>query len=170
MASRILVVCYSRGGTTLRVATELANFLDADFDRIGENDPRSGVAGYMRSALEAVAKGLPTIHTRKDPRDYDVVVLGTPVWVGTMASPMRSYLHLHAGDLKHAAFFCVMGGRGGDAVVREMQLACDAREAPTCVILQREAELGRLPEAYTDFVRSLQNGIRPRAQQSTAAA
>jgi flavodoxin len=151
----ILVVCYSRGGTTLRVARHIADALSADFERIEEPSSREGLGGYARSALEALARGLPTIRTQKDPRDYALVVVGTPVWVGTMASPVRSYLARHARTLQNAAFFAVMAGRGAEDTVQEMKFACGVPEAPTCVFTQREVQYDRFRRRCADFIRAL---------------
>jgi menaquinone-dependent protoporphyrinogen IX oxidase len=155
MAKGTLVVCYSRSGTTRRVAAHLVEALGADFELIEESSTRSGLAGYLRSAFEAVAKRLPAIRTRKDPRDYRLVVIGTPVWFGTMSSPVRSYVAAHAGELRRAAFFAVMGGRGGDDTVREMQLATGVLSAPTCVLTRRDVEGERYRGQCDGFLRAL---------------
>ena len=155
MASKTLVVCFSRGGTTMRVAEHLAKMLGADLDRIEENGSRLGLGGYMRSAIEAMTKGLPSIRTRRDPRDYDLVVIGTPVWVGTISSPVRAYLFQHARDFRKVGFFAVMGGRGGEDVVREMQFASGVSSAPTCVLTERDVEHDRFRPRVESFVRSL---------------
>jgi hypothetical protein len=159
MPSRVLLVCYSRNGTTMRVARHLAESIGADLECIEEAGSRAGFGGYVRSAWEALGKGLPTIRAMKDPSTYDLVVIGTPVWVGTMSSPVRSYLFKHAGHLRRCAFFSVMGGRGGEDTVREMQLACGAMDAPTCVLTQSEVENGLYEEKCAPFVRSLRDEI-----------
>jgi hypothetical protein len=137
------------------VARYIADALSADFERIEEPGSRAGLAGYARSALEALARGLPTIRTQKDPRDYALVVLGTPVWTGTMSSPMRSYLAAHAHQLQNAAFFAVMGGRGAEAAVQEMKFACGLQQAPSCVLTQGEVESDRFRQVCADFIRAL---------------
>jgi len=158
MSPRILVVYFSRSGSTARVASYLADELGADLDAIEEPRSRAGIGGYVRSAFEAVAKGLPTIHTRRDPRDYDLVVLGTPVWGGTMASPVRSYIHEHSESLAKTAFFVVMGGSGGDDTVREMQMACGVGARPSCVLRREEVEHDRDLARCEDFIQRIQAG------------
>lgn len=165
MAKETLVVYYSRSGTTKRVAGYLAEALGADLELIEEPRSRAGVGGYLRSAFEAVGKRLPSIQTRRDPRDYGLVVVGTPVWFGTMSSPVRAYLVAHAKQLPRAAFFAVMGGRGGDDAVREMQRATGAVSAPTCVLRQDDVEHDRYRDRSDAFLRALRD-----VQRSTAAA
>lgn len=149
--AKILVVTYSRTGSTVCFGQELASFLRADVERIQETEHRIGSVGYMVSALEALAKGLPTIRTRNDPSRYDVVVVGTPVWAGNMASPIRSYLTLHRAQLRHVAFFAVMGGRGAEQVVREMKFLTHADDAPSCTLTQSEVAAMGFSSKLTNF-------------------
>lgn len=55
--SRILVVCYSRCGTTLEVATRIAERCGADLELIKDKTPRDGFLGWLRSAFEAGCAG-----------------------------------------------------------------------------------------------------------------
>jgi len=164
MASRVLIVCYSRGGSTLRVARHLAEALGADLDRIEENDSREGAGGYLRSLVEAVAKGVPTIRTLRDPADYDLVILGCPVWASTMASPMRAYVLAHRGQLQRSPVFVVMGGRGGEQTVREIQLACRAGDSPSLVLTHREVEDGAFRDLCESFIHRLTGVSRDNAR------
>ena len=170
MADGTLVVFYSRDGATLRAATHIASALDADLDRIEECGSRVGLAGYVRSGLEALAKGLPGVRTQRDPGDYKLVVIGGPVWVGTMASPVRSYLHAHAGRLRHAAFFAVMGGRGGEDTVREMQMACGADAGPTCVMTRREVDRSFVGSRCDEFIARLKKIVGAELNESVVRA
>jgi hypothetical protein len=80
-ASRIIVVFYSRSGTTRRIAEALSATLKCDLEEIIEPKPRTGFLGYMRSLLEASRKRPSTILPRKhEVSSYDLVVIGTPVW------------------------------------------------------------------------------------------
>lgn len=141
------------------MARYIADALGADFERIEEPGSRASLAGYTRSALEALARGLPTIRTQKDPRDYALVVLGTPVWVGTMSSPVRAYLAAHAHQLQNAAFFAVMAGCGAEAAVQEMKFACGLQQAPSCVLTQSEVENDRFRQVCAGFIRALHGQI-----------
>jgi hypothetical protein len=78
-----------------------------------------------------------------------------------MASPVRSYIFMHPGQLRNAAFFAVMGGAGGDDTVREMQLACGASDGPTCVLRQSDVELYR--NKCEAFIQALKGASRGNA-------
>jgi flavodoxin len=108
---KTLIVYYSRSGTTRKVAEALAGILKAEVEEISEKRKRGGPIGWLKSGYEASRKKSPSIADLKhDPASYDLVVIGTPVWAGTLASPVRSFLEQHAGSIKRAGFFLTMGG------------------------------------------------------------
>ncbi|MET0388349.1 MAG: flavodoxin [Polyangiales bacterium] len=152
---KILVVCYSRTGSTARVGRAIASALGADFELIQEVENRHGIVGFVLSALESLAKGLPSIRTQKDPRDYDLVVIGTPVWAASMSAPVRSYLFTHRTQLPQLAFFTLMGGVGADDALRELKLLCQADDAPTYALTQAEARSFQDTRKFRDFIGTL---------------
>ncbi|WP_367657823.1 flavodoxin family protein [Caballeronia sp. NK8] len=103
--SKVLVVCFSRSGTTRAVGAALAGWLRADFEVITEPVDRSGPSGYLRSLVDAVfARSVPIDAARHDVSQYDVVVVGSPVWAGTVSAPVRAWLSIHRRKLPHVAF------------------------------------------------------------------
>lgn len=122
---RILVVYFSRSGTTRDVAHRLGALLGADLEEIEDPTPRSGWLGFLRCGYEAQRRQLPTIApANREPGDYDIVVVGTPVWVASVSSPVRAYLRKHRGALRSAAFFCTCGGSGGRRALEQMEEEC----------------------------------------------
>lgn len=153
--NRVLVVSYSLGGTTARVAQEIAESLGADLDEIKDVHERKGFLSYIQSGLESVAKGLPSIRVQRDPGEYDMVVLGAPVWTGSIASPMRSYLFAHGHKFKDMACFCTAGGRGGDAALSEMRALGGVPNAPTFFARQNDVLKGRHRRKLRGFIATL---------------
>lgn len=80
---KILVLYNTVDGNTQAVAEAIANALDADLVKIVRV---KGVRAYgfftkLKHRMEVVRKKKPDIFPlRKDPRDYDLVFIGTPVW------------------------------------------------------------------------------------------
>jgi flavodoxin len=124
--SRILVVFYSRTGTTETAAHAIAAALGADAERIRDTRSRAGLLGYFRSAFEA-ARGRDgeIAPMDRDPATYDLVVVGSPVWSGSLSSPVRTYLQQHRGRLRAVAFFCTEGARGAQPAFRQMAQVSD---------------------------------------------
>jgi len=122
---KALVVYYSRTGTTKKVAEAISKALGCDSEQILDVKSRKGVAGYMRSGKEGMKRLTTDIQdTKKEPKDYEMVIIGTPIWGWNMSSPVRTYLENMKDRLPQVAFFCTMGGQGDDKAFREMEDIC----------------------------------------------
>lgn len=112
---KALVVFYSRDGHTRAVAREIAQALGADNEEIVDKKNRKGIIGWLLGGRDATRKLDTEIGPLKcDPAQYDLVVVGTPVWAWNMAPAVRAYLVRNKGKIKSAAFFCTQGGSGGE--------------------------------------------------------
>ena len=141
-APRTLVVYYSRTGTTRRLAADLAQALGADIDEIHDAGGRMGFLGYWRSVSEARGRHATVISPALlDPADYDLVVIGTPVWAWSLSSPVRAYLTLHRPRLPNVAFFATLGGAGAESAFAQMQAV--AGKPPQQVLAVTAAEMAR---------------------------
>ncbi|HSQ99201.1 MAG TPA: hypothetical protein VLM36_04720 [Sphingomicrobium sp.] len=150
--ARILVVAYSRSGATHRVAQAIAQACDADLERIKDTRSRRGLWGWIRSGREAM-RGVPAAirPQKRDPASYDLVVLGSPVWVGHVSSPMRAYLGERSGAFGRIALFVTEGGSGGTKALAEMSAL--AGQQPVATLELRANELGdELTASIGDFV------------------
>ena len=108
----MLVVYYSRTGNTKKVAERISNQINADVDEIVDlKDRKRKIIGWIISGRDAMNKSLTEIKFKKKPEDYDLVIIGTPNWVSTMAPAIRTYLTQN--KLKNVAFFCTYGGNEG---------------------------------------------------------
>ena len=156
-ASGILVVFYSRSGTTRRAAQALAEALKCDLEEITEPKPRTGFLGYMRSLLEARRKR-PSIIAPKthDVSSYDLVVVGTPVWAWSLSSPVRAYLMATANQLPEVAFFCTLGGAGSESTFAQMTAIVGKQPRAVCAMTQREVLSGSLVR-LSAFAKVLEN-------------
>lgn len=167
---RILVVCYSRTGHTRRVAEAIAQQCDADLDWIKDRVPRQGPVGYLRSASQAVLHRKPWIRpARHNPANYPLVIIGTPVWAGNIASPVRSYLSRYGDRCRRVAFFCTFGGAGADKVLADLQGLSQKRAVATLALPQQVIDLGRMEAPIEQFVRRF-NGNRGSGGDSVSGA
>lgn len=120
-----LVVYYSRTGTTQAVARQVAFACNCDIDEIIEPQSRMGIRGYLRSGYQALTQALPTIKPFfKDPTSYGLIILGTPVWAGNIAAPMRSYIMQNRSRFRQIATFCTMSGSDGGKVLQDIDKLC----------------------------------------------
>lgn len=110
---KTLIIYYSRTGATKKLAEKLATVFSADLEVIKDPTNRSGLKGYINCGKEAVLKKLalidPISHNLKD---YDLVLVGTPVWAMTISSPIRAFLENYKSEFKSWALFATQGGEG----------------------------------------------------------
>lgn len=165
MAS-ILVIHYSRSGNTQKVAQAIARACGADLEQIRDVKPRHGLWGWIRSGREAMRAIPAEIRPlKRDPASYDLVVLGSPVWVGHVSSPMRAYLHQHMGKFARVALFVTEGGSGGPKALAEMTAL--AGQQPEATLELHTRELGDdLGSKLSAFVDRFHAGARQRPQTS----
>ena len=107
MNENIICICYSRTGKTRRVMTELASALDCELVFVRDSVKRHGALGALRSGLDAMrkkTKPINRIETRRALSDYDLAILGTPVWAGRCSSVMRGFLKRRGYELRDVAY------------------------------------------------------------------
>ena len=132
---KILVVFYSRTGTTKKVGEMIAQKIGADIEEIKDTVNRSGAVGYLRSGRDAMKKRLTKLEPlERDMADYELVIIGTPIWAWNLSAPVRTYITEQKDKFKRVAFFCTMGGSGDKRAFSEM-----------------EKLIGRKPEATLAF-------------------
>ena len=103
----ILCIYYSRTGKTRNTMTAIAGELGAELVEITDGVDRSGFFGSLRSCLDAVRKStrfLDSFKTEKAVKDYDLVLIGTPIWAGRCCSIVREFLKKYGKDCKKAAY------------------------------------------------------------------
>ena len=90
--SDILCLYYSRSGNTRQTMAEIAEALEAELVEFTDGVDRQGRKGYFRSGLDAMRRSthpLEKFETAKPLEEYRLVILGSPVWAGRCASPVR---------------------------------------------------------------------------------
>jgi flavodoxin len=153
---RALVVYYSRTGTTRGVAETLAQKLDADLEEIVDRKRRGGVIGFMGGGKDALLKKVADIdEPRKDPAEYQLVLLGTPVWAGSVTPAVRAYIELKAASLPDVAFFLTTGGSGIDKTFQAMAELCGKQPQGTLGLKERDVKKGAAGDAIDGFVATL---------------
>lgn len=130
---KVLVIFFSRSGTTRLLAEHIVRAAGADLEELREPRSRRGLLGWLRSAYEGKyrrsTKPLPLTH---DPRGYDIVFLGSPTWIGSLASPVRGFLEEYGHSLPSVAPFATCGIGGATDVIAQMT---ELLKAPPLVAL-----------------------------------
>ncbi|MDE6697053.1 MAG: hypothetical protein K2K25_09235, partial [Muribaculaceae bacterium] len=105
---KTLVLYYSQTGATKAVAEELQKQLGCDIDSIVAVNPYDGdygqtIARWMQEKNDSVKVEIKPINVNLD--EYDTIFLGFPIWGGTYALPMASFLSDNKLDGKNVVTF-----------------------------------------------------------------
>ncbi len=110
---KILVVYYTRTGNTRFVAETLAANMGADIEEVIDLKKRSGTFAYLTGGGDARrGKETDIAPTKRMPADYELVVVGSPVWAGRPAPAITTYLKRNDLSGKKVAVFFTKGGKG----------------------------------------------------------
>lgn len=154
--SKILVVYYSRTNNTKKIAKFVAESLAADTEEIKDVNSRKGLYQYVKSAWEALQKKIPSITPiEKDPSTYDLIILGTPVWAATMASPMRTYITQQNKKFKRMAFFCTEGRSGHKSLFKQLKALTGKSPIATLVVKEKELKSGSFMKNMDQFIQNI---------------
>jgi flavodoxin len=116
---KTLVVYYSYDGSCALVAERLVAALKADTLRleIADDKRRSGLAKYVWGGKMVFSHARPVLKPWSiQPEDYDLIVIGFPVWAGSPAPPICTFLLEAKITGRKAAIFCCHGGGKGKAL------------------------------------------------------
>ena len=154
---KALVVFYSRTGATKQVAEALAESLNCDSEELIDTKKRSGPLGFLSAGKDAKAKKLTKLtDIKRDPALYDLVILGTPIWAGTLSSAARTYIANNKSKFKRVAFFCTHGGGESQQLFAEMEALCERRPVSILALQEKEVKTGAYQGKIREFVDGLQ--------------
>lgn len=155
--SSVLVVYYSRTGTTARLGRAIADRAGADLESLADTVERRGAMGFLRSLGDAIGRRRTTlVAPRLDPSSYALVVLGTPVWGDAVSAPMRAYLEDQRDRLpRNVAFFVTDGHSSHEAVFAEMTRLSGREPRAVLGLPHDDVVAGRFTSDVERFVHAL---------------
>jgi flavodoxin len=106
-----LIIYYTRSGNSRFVAEAVAAQLGGDIEEVVDLKKRSGALGWLSGGKDAKqGKTTEIAPTKKAPADYDLIVVGTPIWAGKPAPAINTYLKKNGVSGKKVAVFFSQGG------------------------------------------------------------
>ena len=126
---KILIVYYSLTGNTQFIAETLRDSIEADIlelKPIKELKADSGTR-FMWGGFQSTMKKKPKLMDFDiNPLEYDLIILGTPVWAWNISPPMRSFLSMFDLTGKKLALWMCHAGDGIKAMNRFKEALEDA--------------------------------------------
>ena len=155
---KTLVIYYSQTSNTETVAQEIAFRLglDADIEEIVAVEPYDGdfqatIERCMKEREQGITPDILPITA--DLAKYDVIFLGYPIWFGTYAPPVKTFLSQVDLSGKKVVPFCTFGSGGLESSVKDM-----AEKQPKAEILNgygvRAARLDAMPKEIDNFLKA----------------
>lgn len=111
---KTLIVYYSLEGSTKMIAEKLAGKMGADLLEIRsvKEYPVKGPSKFLVGGKDAAFNVCPEIEKFSvNVKKYDAIIIGTPVWNGTIAPPVRSFLRDTLIKTPNVAAFACMAGK-----------------------------------------------------------
>ena len=125
-----LVVYYSLEGNTKLIAETVAGALGADILELRPKKEISarGFMKYFWGGKQVFMKEKPELHSfSKNPAEYDVIIIGTPVWSFTFSAPINAFFSQIKLSGKKIALFCTHSG-GMKKTLEDMEKKMEGNE------------------------------------------
>ncbi|MBE5993075.1 MAG: flavodoxin [Paenibacillaceae bacterium] len=110
-----LIVYFSFDGNTKLIAEKIGETLNADVVELktSKKYPTEGIGKYFWGGKSVVFGDKPTLTNESiDLSRYETIIIGTPVWAGSFAPPIKSFVNDYKIINKKIAIFASHGGGG----------------------------------------------------------
>lgn len=155
--TKTLVLYYSLTGNTKMVAEEFANRLGADIEEIICVNPYdTNFQACIQRCLQEREAGTITeiVPVKADLSKYETIFIGYPVWFGTYAPPIATFLANNDLSGKTIVPFCTFGSGGLESSGKDMTEAL-----PDAKVLRgygvRAARLGTMPFEVDQYLKAM---------------
>ena len=131
---KTLIAYYSLTGNNKLAAEQLKTKLGSDLDEITDLADRGSM---FRNALAAFFKKKTQIRFNKNPQEYDLIVVVSPIWAGNLPPATRTYLNDNL--IRQVAFFSVSGsGAKNTKIHKEFERAVRTKPVTTMLVKQNQ--------------------------------
>ncbi len=118
-----LVVYYTRTGNAKFVAETIAAELSSDIEEIVDQKKRAGPLGWVSAGRDSTQEIETQIAaTKLSPANYDLIVVGTPIWAWRPTPAIRTYTKQNDLSGKKIALFFTMDHEPKQAVEKTKAL------------------------------------------------
>lgn len=129
---RVKVVFYSLEGNTKLIAEKIAENLNGDMVELKpkKHYANSGFKKFLWGGKSALMKETPDLEAYDNNLDYDLIIIGTPVWAGSFAPPIRTFIKDNNLEGKKIAMFACHAGGGANGCFEKFK-----KLTPKCEII-----------------------------------
>lgn len=158
--TKTLVLYYSQTGTTKQVADEIQRQLNADIDSIVPvesygYDYDATIQRWLKEREDSVKVAIKPVQS--DINDYDTIFIGFPIWGGTYASPVTTFLSDNSLEGKIVITFATFGSGGIEPATKDVEAM-----QPKAKVIEgygvRNARISKSPAEINRFL--IENGYK----------
>jgi|SRR6056297_147827 len=88
----VLIVYFTRTGNSENLAEQVGVKLHGEIDEIKSKVKYHGTFGFIRAGYRSVTNKVDEIDFQKDPSEYKILVIVSPIWASNIPSPIRAYI------------------------------------------------------------------------------
>jgi len=150
---KVLAAFYSRTGNNEKLVSELQAILGCDLEKIVDTVNRKGVFGWLKGGYQATRRRMTKIEPiKKNPANYDVVIISCPLWGSLMPPAIRTYIFENKDKFNKVAFMSVSGGgKGNDKTIPDFEAAIEKKFSAILMLSQSEKKRGGYEQKLQDF-------------------
>ena len=154
---KILIVYYSRTGTTRMVAEKLAKLLEADIEEIRERKERAGALGFLVGIKDSILDKPAELISTHTIEGRDIIIIGMPVWADAPPPAVRAFVRQYDLTGKKIFAFCTHRGSGGDKTFAKLADMLPEKLVGTLALKspQRDPQLEEKLKQWVEQIRSL---------------
>lgn len=127
MLLKILIIVFSRTGTTYKIANIIKEETGGDTFNVTSLVDYSGVSGYMKGCYHQLVGTIPDIKELPNIEGYDVIYVGSPTWAWRPSGPILNVLDHVDFQNKTVIPFLTSGGNYGEYFKRFEDAAKNAK-------------------------------------------
>jgi len=161
--TKILIVYYSLTGNTQFIAEALRDSVEADILELKPIKELTADKGtrFMWGGIQSTMKKTPELMDFDiNPLEYDLVILGTPVWAWNISPPMRSFLSKFDLTGKNVALWMCHAGDGIKAMIRFKEILKSANIVESITFqqpLKNDSDTNK--ERAIDWIKSVEKKV-----------
>jgi len=155
-----LVVYYSRTGNTKFVAEEITAELGADIEEIVDLKSRGGKLGWFSASRDGSGNRSTSIaEIKRTPGDYDLIVVGTPVWAWSPCAAIRTYFAKNDLSEKNVALFFTVDNNPRGAVEKTKKLIPNSNLIGDIVLIKPQMDKEKTKNEIYEWCISLKSKV-----------
>jgi flavodoxin len=151
-----LVVYYTRSGNARFVAQTIAAEIGADIEEVVDLKKRSGILGWLSGGKDARKGNITNISpTTKLPVDYELIIVGTPVWAGKPTPAINTYLKKNDLSGKRVAVYFTQGQKKSQGIQEIKALVPNSDWVGDLSIIRALKKKEEVEKQITDWCKTL---------------